>query len=997
MAEIEVQMTEISKQANKSLEQDIESIEKSSDKEDHSDAHTESDLDNPKTKDQTNISESFKNPDNFEKKASVMNAFVSKQVEMINKDLTQNNDQKISLYTEEIKKIQLNFRTTGKKYEDKIFPAINNSLYKSQHYLDNALHELKNWNWFRPEELLKKEIVIDIANISIQDIRLGSFSNSNLANCISAVFMSGIIDNIIVDVDNIKMGYASFQFMKNGEWNYVIVDTLLPYSKESKKYLFLNSGQNDGIVLSLLEKAYAKINGCYEFLNLLSLSNIMLEMGFFQIEKIKIEKDLKDPNFVKKTFAHLSSFLQRKEKISLMCEKKSKFTNDMKNIEASGFGIIENSLHHIMSFEDFSNKDLKFVSIKNIWGSEYNWSGPFANNSDDWEKFKDIRDTLFSHKKFQNDSQNVYYMKIENFLKEFTKIYILRYYSPEMTTFSLKGVWADNSLAGIPSDLNQKYPEPQRRTSPFTKMDSDDKWFNNPQYRLKIYEPTKIVIDFSQLDTTQVGVENQYHSIGFSVFKTSNNKSRVWEMPLAENQLCSVQNKFKKVKTVVENPNHDEVSENHSNTNEDDIPPPIHIQINSPDPKSTVDQKTMVSKEQFKPNAVSLLFLEPEQNQLNSFYTILLFSNIKKSEKTQDMKIPYNLKIIGNKKFEIDALSPTIENFKEDQWDANSSGGPYYMNQNGITENIMWCLNPQYLLNFQSPTSLKIILQKTGKNLKKLKDSKLGLSICYLKIDSENDKPVKQSVVNRNKCLNLREELLQKLLEKTKEHLQVKTIQNPWRKIKISANENYIESSFGSTETACLFLKVLPVEGPLLVVPCLDKPGLTGEFKMTIFSNAEVGITTLDRSMNPVILGAWNQYNSGGSHIYNEQLYSNIEKRTWVTNPIYKLTIESKILIEKPVKIKLALHFAEQNWKSKLINQVSNAENKKQTKKSLINVDSMISLYIMKIGMKVTPASIVFQSPFRPSFENEFEFEFKSADFNKQKSFLVLPATFNVF
>ena len=714
----------------------------------------------------------------------------------------------------------------------------------------------------------------------------------------------------------------------------------------------------------MIEKAYAKLNGCYDYLNLLTMSQMMEEFGIYQVEKIKIEKDFKDPNFVKKTFVQLGSYHQRKEKIALFCEKKALASHENKTIETSGFGIMENAMHHILSFEDFANKELRFICIKNLWGVEYNWSGPFANNSDDWEKFKDIRDSLFSHKKFLSESQTVYYMKIENFLKEFNKVYVLRFLSPEMTTFSLKGVWKDNLLAGMPSDLNAKYPESQRRVLPFTRMDSDDKWFNNPQYRLQVFEPTRLVIELSQLDTTASGVENEYFSIGFSVFKSSNNKNRIWEMPASGQMLTTTMNSVKKSKVLTEHLTHFDNSESKSNENEEDNAQSVQIQINNFDRKIVADSRTEKQKENYKQSAISSLFLEPEPNQLSSFYTIIVFVNLKKNDKNQTLQIPYNLKVISAKRLEIECLANTIEKVIEDQWDANSAGGPYNLGQNGSIENINWCLNQQYLLNLQSPTSLKLILQKTGKNLKKIKEAKLGLFLCYVKMSSENEKPSPSTSTLKKKKLNPKEELLQSLLEKTKEQLQVKAVLNPWRKIKVLPNEHYFESTFCSSETACLFLKILPVEGPLLVVPCLDKPGLTGEFKITIFSNSEVNVVPVNRLMNPVVLGEWTQYNSGGSHIYNEQLYSNPEKRTWSTNPLYKLSIDEKISEDRPVQIRLSLTYAEKNWKSKLINKVTNSENKKQSKKSMVNVDSMISLYILRISSKITTDNIIHQSQF---------------------------------
>ena len=68
------------------------------------------------------------------------------------------------------------------------------------------------------------------------------------------------------------------------------------------------------------------------------------------------------------------------------------------------FGILSNFMHNILSLEDFPNKDFKFFWIWNFWGSETNWSGPFSKNSDEWDKYKNLRDELLHNKKYINDS-----------------------------------------------------------------------------------------------------------------------------------------------------------------------------------------------------------------------------------------------------------------------------------------------------------------------------------------------------------------------------------------------------------------------------------------------------------------------------------------------------------------------------------------------------------------------------------------------------------------
>ena len=79
--------------------------------------------------------------------------------------------------------------------------------------------------------------------------------------------------------------------------------------------------------------------------------------------------------------------------------------------------------------------------------------------------------------------------------------------------------------------------------------------------------------------------------------------------------------------------------------------------------------------------------------------------------------------------------------------------------------------------------------------------------------------------INKNKVKIKKDknEQLINLIKKTKEFLKKPILNVMDRKLLLKKNEMYIESSFFSNEVACLYLKVMPIEGPFIIVPCLDK------------------------------------------------------------------------------------------------------------------------------------------------------------------------------
>ena len=56
-------------------------------------------------------------------------------------------------------------------------------------------------------------------------------------------------------------------------------------------------------------------------------------------------------------------------------------------------------------------------------------------------------------------------------------------------------------------------------------VDSDDKWFNNPQYRISVNRKTSIV--FSLMQEDRKILNKSYLPVNFLVIKTKDKKSRI--------------------------------------------------------------------------------------------------------------------------------------------------------------------------------------------------------------------------------------------------------------------------------------------------------------------------------------------------------------------------------------------------------------------------------------------------------------------------------------
>ena len=57
-------------------------------------------------------------------------------------------------------------------------------------------------------------------------------------------------------------------------------------------------------------------------------------------------------------------------------------------------GILHNNYYGILDVREFPKENLKLLHIRNPWGPDGGWSGPFSDDSEEWDKYRNIRDEL---------------------------------------------------------------------------------------------------------------------------------------------------------------------------------------------------------------------------------------------------------------------------------------------------------------------------------------------------------------------------------------------------------------------------------------------------------------------------------------------------------------------------------------------------------------------------------------------------------------------------
>lgn len=179
----------------------------------------------------------------------------------------------------------------------------------------------KEISWLRPSEFLPANTPGKFrqGGISSNDVKQGSLGDcwfigalSVLATRDELVYGSGKIKDIeditketVIGLSKgvyppifhvfAKKGLYVFRFFKNCAWKYVIIDNRIPMYNVpgyEKNYIFGHCTDQAELWVPLIEKAYAKLHGCYE-----SLSGGLLDDGLVDLTGLVAEKT----NVVKET------------------------------------------------------------------------------------------------------------------------------------------------------------------------------------------------------------------------------------------------------------------------------------------------------------------------------------------------------------------------------------------------------------------------------------------------------------------------------------------------------------------------------------------------------------------------------------------------------------------------------------------------------------------------------------------------------------------------
>eukprot|EP00347_Sterkiella_histriomuscorum_P015188 403357982 len=322
-----------------------------------------------------------------------------------------------------------------------------------------------------------------------------------------------------------KKGLYVFKFFKDFKWRYVIIDDRLPCFEDPKtgeytKIIFGKCQDPNEFWVPLIEKAYAKLHGCYEALISGFIDDGLCELTGLASEKVQIQD--RDNGFPHEKIGDKLKFWkfllqQKRQKCMLGCSAKQdnstqnmgKIFEQQKIIGDFKTGIMTGHAYSLLDVFQIETKmgTHKLLRLRNPWGKD-EWKGKWGDHQEEVKIYeREIKDQyiyqLPPEERFKLGAvDGTFMINYKNWRNIFYNLYITHDFPDEWNGVRFYGKWNEITSGGLPNNDQASLKN----------------WAKNPQYLLELENKNvneyDVFISLAQPDGRSLTDEKKHSSDG---------------------------------------------------------------------------------------------------------------------------------------------------------------------------------------------------------------------------------------------------------------------------------------------------------------------------------------------------------------------------------------------------------------------------------------------------------------------------------------------------